>query len=857
MKSVRLTAALVLFVSSAFAQSMTSISPNYGPGNSTVTITGTGFSMTPKSTRFVDNGNMDIFYPISCTSTTTCFGTPRTGLVTSGSQNLAVFALVDGSKSGSFASFRYYAPPVVSSLVPATVPFNTGGQTVNVNGGIFTSGVSFPGTTSIYMYTSTNDYTNGCGSTALCSFFAPAICGDFSQGGGAMLVAVSTPGGTTNPYFIYGTAPPTPTITSISPSTGPSGGGNTVTITGTNFRTGTTATVFTFTNTPGGSSGNPSVNCTTTTSCTAVVPAGSSAFGGVVDVTVAVAGALVATGCSTGPANRSPASIPTTKLAAYRYAGIMTAPNAITTTENGGTAQLAVSLNTQPTANVHVAITADATRATLSATAFDFTNANWNVPQILTVTGRDDTGVGGAAMPGTFNAPYSVGFSATSTDTSYNFASTSVSATNLDNDTGQFAITPITTGLTTSEPSGTATVSIVLTKAPTGTVQMSLTSNDPTEGTVSPTSLTFATTSGGATGWNVPRTVTITGVDDATIDGNIPYTIILQTVTSDPAYQNPTDLQVTNLDNDPAGATRGDFNGDGTSDIMWRGNSDGVALQWFMNGATVTGVNSFGPIALSTNIEGIGDFNADGRADLIWRNPTTGDVTIWLLNAAGTGVQSAVNVGSVNTDYKIEQVADYNGDGKADVIWRGQTSGGVIVWIMNGATVQSVISLGSVNNTYKIEAAGDLNGDGKADLVWRGQLDGNVVVWLTNASGTNTASSTLVSSVNTTYQIVSAADMTGDGRADIIWRGTTDGNVVIWTMSGFTVTTVTVLANVATTAKIESVGDVNGDGRADLIWRGQSDGNVIVFLTATGSLSVQSATVVGNVNTTYSIQGPK
>src|SRR5262249_48841305 len=260
------------------------------------------------------------------------------------------------------------------------------------------------------------------------------------------------------------------------------------------------------------------------------------------------------------------------------------------------------------------------------------------------------------------------------------------------------------------------------------------------------------------------------------------------------------------------GINRGDFDANSKADIMWRGNVDGVALQWFMNGATVVSVNSFGPISTSTNIEGIGDFNGDGRADIVWRNPSNGDVQIWIMNAAGTGVQSAVYVGSVNTDYKIEGVGDYNGDGREDIIWRGQTSGGVVVWIMNGATVQSVISLGSVVNTYHIEAVGDLNGDGKAHIVWRRQADRAVIVWLTNASGNDTGSSTFVTNVNTTYRIVGAADMTGDGNADIIWRGTTDGNVVVWTMNGATVTAATVYTNVATTSNIEAIADVNGDG---------------------------------------------
>ena len=50
---------------------------------------------------------------------------------------------------------------------------------------------------------------------------------------------------------------------------------------------------------------------------------------------------------------------------------------------------------------------------------------------------------------------------------------------------------------------------------------IALSSSDTTEGTVSPTSLTFTSAN-----WNMAQTVTVTGVDDAIVDGNVAYTIV-------------------------------------------------------------------------------------------------------------------------------------------------------------------------------------------------------------------------------------------------------------------------------------------------------------------------------------------
>ena len=108
-------------------------------------------------------------------------------------------------------------------------------------------------------------------------------------------------------------------------------------------------------------------------------------------------------------------------------------------------------------------------------------------------------------------------------------------------------VTP-TVGLTTTEAGGTATFTVALNTLPTATVTIGLTSSDTTEGTVSPTSLTFTPSNG-----TTPQTVTVTGVNDTLLDGNIPYTIITAPATSaDPNYNNlnASDVSVTNTDNE-------------------------------------------------------------------------------------------------------------------------------------------------------------------------------------------------------------------------------------------------------------------------------------------------------------------
>jgi Calx-beta domain len=127
-----------------------------------------------------------------------------------------------------------------------------------------------------------------------------------------------------------------------------------------------------------------------------------------------------------------------------------------------------------------------------------------------------------------------------------------------NDDTPGITVSP-TSGLTVDESGTTASFSVVLTHPPTADVHIAVTSGDTTEGTVSVTSLVFT-----AANWNVPQTVTITGVDDTIVDGNQNFWIYLGPVTSSDANYNgldPVDVLVTCRDNDSGGGTTGKGSG--------------------------------------------------------------------------------------------------------------------------------------------------------------------------------------------------------------------------------------------------------------------------------------------------------
>jgi len=125
----------------------------------------------------------------------------------------------------------------------------------------------------------------------------------------------------------------------------------------------------------------------------------------------------------------------------------------------------------------------------------------------------------------------------------------------LEHDKPEVLVTP-TGNLVTTESGGTATFTVSLTVAPGGNVVIDVVSRDITEVTVDTGRLFFTDYN-----WNIPQTVTVTGIDDIISDGNQTVTVTVDINTTltvaivDYEAVNPADVTVTNTDNEIAGVT--------------------------------------------------------------------------------------------------------------------------------------------------------------------------------------------------------------------------------------------------------------------------------------------------------------
>jgi hypothetical protein len=248
--------------------SVSAVSPSAGPsaGGSEVTISGAhlrgatavDFGARP-SPRFTVNSDSSI------TAEAPPYGESFAGGEVS--VNITVTTLGGTSETSGANEFAYVVAPTIEGMTPREGP-EAGGTTVRIS--CFCSRAS-----AIKFGSSNASFTvNGDGSVTATS----------PPGSGTVLVTVTTTGGTSGPSSLAEfTYVPPPTVTEVTPNTGPAAGDTPVTITGVNF-TNASAVMF-------GSAAATTFHVVNSTTISAVSPAGS----GTVDVVVVTPGGASAT----------------------------------------------------------------------------------------------------------------------------------------------------------------------------------------------------------------------------------------------------------------------------------------------------------------------------------------------------------------------------------------------------------------------------------------------------------------------------------------------------------------------------------------------------------------------------------
>jgi hypothetical protein len=281
----------------------------------------------------------------------------------------------------------------------------------------------------------------------------------------------------------------------------------------------------------------------------------------------------------------------------------------------------------------------------------------------------------------------------------------------------------------------------------------------------------------------------------------------------------------------PAAAVA-DFNLDGKSDVFWR-NDNGEIYAWnSQSGQGAFQGQTLGNPGLGWHVQDTGDYNGDGKADVLWRS-NAGDLYVYKSDAGSAVSFTGQSISYVDPVWAVvPQAGDFNGDGRADILFRNSATGEVYVWNSQaGGEAVNFLgqSLGTIGADWAIKAVGDFNGDGRSDILWRSDA-GDVYVWLDSPSGPPAMTGQSISSVGNDWSLIGVGDFNGDGRDDVLWRHT-DGEFYVWnsqTDSAAVNFAGQSLGAVGLDWSVAAIGDYDGDGRADVLFR-NADGRVYLW----------------------------
>ena len=256
-----------------------------------------------------------------------------------------------------------------------------------------------------------------------------------------------------------------------------------------------------------------------------------------------------------------------------------------------------------------------------------------------------------------------------------------------------------------------------------------------------------------------------------------------------------------------------DLDGDGKPDLVVAVESAGVAV-FKGHGDGHFDAPVYWPAGTTPNFAATADFNHDGKRDIVTADQDSKTISVLLGNGDGT-FKPKVSWPACNGDHEVA-VADFNRDGNDDV-----------AVACHGKPYFTSVFFGNGDGTFKPRldihpggepgalVVGDYNGDGIPDLAYANRADSTVAILLSNGDGTFRDPLTFATADGP--HSIRTGDLNGDGILDLVTADDRANKVTVLmgTGDGHFVRRQDLPANFR--PKSVAVADVNGDGRPDIV----------------------------------------
>ena len=304
---------------------------------------------------------------------------------------------------------------------------------------------------------------------------------------------------------------------------------------------------------------------------------------------------------------------------------------------------------------------------------------------------------------------------------------------------------------------------------------------------------------------------------------------------------------------DPEAVELADLDGDGWTDVLSaspgstiRTNVGGLAWYRNLGGSCAdgycpgSGSAQFGAMQMINTVQtsavAVGDLNNDGRLDVVAGLKEEGRIVVHRNRGGGTPF-----VASASGDWQLSDlnqpspcsvaVADVSGDGWLDVVTATRRDD-TVAWHRNLQPATASASWFSSRNTITSSADGaqsiavaDLDGDSRPDVVASSQLD-DTIAWYRNGAATGASTSFtehVITNAAEEALSLELADLNGDGRLEVL-SASEDDDSIAWfaNLGGGDPASLfgeerQILASGVRNAKSVVGADLDGDGRVDVL----------------------------------------